>query len=240
MLSAKGHGWSFFGGLFCSTRHCKAQAYVTVFSLGISRMSQQAKADATGGMNLCWWRHGGAGGAWNWASSGSSSCMCFGSLNEALTCRANFSMSSSKTVDSSAHQPGTSHLSAFHRTHVAGSDMGGSGDIPLFSSSVILDYPCKKEATSAWSCGGSPKSESLPFRPHSARRHIRVGGSASCRLATEAGLTLPFPAPVFRSKTIPSSPFRARMGFLPIQPFDLFFQSCRSQQGILMCITHSG
>ena len=43
--------------------------------------------------------------------------------------------------------------------------MGGSGDIPLFSSSVVSDDPCKKEATSAWSCGGSPKSESLPSDP---------------------------------------------------------------------------
>ena len=43
--------------------------------------------------------------------------------------------------------------------------MGGSGDISLLSSSVILDDPCKKEATSAWSCGGSPKSESVPSDP---------------------------------------------------------------------------
>ena len=43
--------------------------------------------------------------------------------------------------------------------------MGGSGDIASFSSSGISDDPCKKEATSAWSCGGSPKSESLPSDP---------------------------------------------------------------------------
>ena len=118
-----------------------------------------------GGMNLHWWRHGGARGAWNGASSGSNSCMCFRSLNEALTCQANFSMSSSGTVDSSTHQSGTSHLSAFHCTHLAGWDMGSSSDISLLSSSVILDDPCKKEATSAWSCGGSPKSESVPSDP---------------------------------------------------------------------------
>ena len=128
-------------------------------------MSQQAKADMMGDMNLCQWRHGGAGGAWNGASSGSSSCMHFGSLNEALTCRSNFSMSSSGTVDSSAHQLGTSHLSAFHHTHLVGWDTGGSGDISSFSSSVISDNPCKKEATSTWSCGGSPKSESAPSEP---------------------------------------------------------------------------
>ena len=165
MLSANRHGWSFFGGLFPSARHCKARAYATVFSLGISQMSWQAKADTTGGMNLHRWRHGRAGGAWNGASSGSSSCICLGSLNEALTCLANLSMSSSGTVDSSAHQSGTSHLSAFHHTHSAGWDMGGSGDISLFSSSGISDDPCKKEATSAWSCGGSPKSESPPSDP---------------------------------------------------------------------------
>ena len=128
-------------------------------------MSRQAKADMMGGMNLHWWRHGGARGAWNGASSGSNLCMHFGSLNEALTCRANFSMSSSGTVDSSAHQSGTSHLSAFHHTHLAGWDMGGSSDISLLSSSVILDGPCKKEAMLAWSCGSSPKSESAPSDP---------------------------------------------------------------------------
>ena len=165
MLSTKGHGWSFFGGFLHSMRYCKAGAYVTVFSLGISQMSQQAKADMMGGMNLHQWRHGGARGAWNGASSGSDSCMHFGSLNEAFTCRANFSMSSSGTVDSSAHQSGTSHLLAFHHTHSAGWDVVGSSDISSLSSSVVLDDPCKKEAMLAWSCGGSPKSESAPSDP---------------------------------------------------------------------------
>ena len=128
-------------------------------------MSQQTKADMMGGMNLHRWRHGRARGAWNGASLGSNSCMCFGSLNEALTCWANFSMSSTGIVDSFAHHSGTSHLSAFHRTHSAGWDMGGSSDISLLSSSVVSDDPCKKEATSAWSCGGSPKSESAPSDP---------------------------------------------------------------------------
>ena len=99
------------------------------------------------------------------ASSGSSSCMRFRSLNKALTCQANLSMSSSRTVDISAHQSGTSHLSSFHHTHLVGWDMGGSSDISSFSSSVVSDDPCKKEATSAWSCGGSPKSESPPSDP---------------------------------------------------------------------------
>ena len=42
------------------------------FGLGISWMSWQTKADTMGGMNLHWWRHGGAGGAWNGASLGSN------------------------------------------------------------------------------------------------------------------------------------------------------------------------
>ena len=43
--------------------------------------------------------------------------------------------------------------------------MGGSGDISSLSSSVVSDDPCRKEATLAWSCGGSPKSESVPSDP---------------------------------------------------------------------------
>ena len=74
-------------------------------------------------------------------------------------------MSSSGTVDSSAHQSGTLHLLAFHCTHSAGWDTGSSSDISLLSSSVISDGPWKKEAMSAWSCGGSPKSESVPSDP---------------------------------------------------------------------------
>ena len=162
MLSTRRCGWSFFGRLFCSVKHCKARAYATIFSLGISRMSQQAKADMMGGMNLHQWRHGGARGAWNGASLGSSSCIRLRSWNEALTSQASPPMSSSRTADNSAHQSGTSHFSAFHHTHLADWDMGGSGNIFLSSSSGISDDPCRKEATSAWSCGGSPKSESLP------------------------------------------------------------------------------
>ena len=128
-------------------------------------MSQQTKADTMGGMNLHQWRHGGARGTWNGASLGSNSCMHFGSLNEALTYWANLSMSSTGTVDSSAQHSGTSHFLAFHHTHLAGWDTGGSGDTSLLSSSVISDDPCKKEAMSAWSCGGSPKSESVPSDP---------------------------------------------------------------------------
>ena len=125
-------------------------------------MSQQAKADTMGGMNLHQWRHSRAGGAWNGASSGFSSCMRFRSLNVAHTCWASFTMSSDGTVDSSAHQLGTSHVLAFHHTHLAGWDTGGSGNLSSLSPSVISGDPCKKDTTSAWSWGGSPKSESPP------------------------------------------------------------------------------
>ena len=78
---------------------------------------------------------------------------------------ANFSKSSTGTGDSSTHHSGTSHFFAFHHTHSASWDTGGSSDISLLSSSVVSDDPCKKETTSAWSCGGSPKSESAPSDP---------------------------------------------------------------------------
>ena len=55
--------------------------------------------------------------------------------------------------------------------------MGGSGDISSFSSSVVSDDPCKKEATSAWSCGSSPNSESAPSDP------ILLEGVSADRLA---------------------------------------------------------
>ena len=165
MLSTRRHGWSLLGGLFCSMRHCKAWAYVTVFSLGISQMSRQAKVDTMGGMNLCWWRHGGAGGTWNGASLGSSSCICLGSQNKALTSQASLPVSSCRTVDNSSHQSGTSHFSAFHCTHSADLYTDGSGSISSPLSSGISDDPCKKEATSALSCSGSHKSKSLPSNP---------------------------------------------------------------------------
>ena len=74
-------------------------------------------------------------------------------------------MSSCRTVDNSAHQSGTSHFSALHQTHLADLDMDGSGSISPSSFSGVSDDPCKKEATSALSSGGSPKSKSLPLDP---------------------------------------------------------------------------
>ena len=116
-------------------------------------------------MNLCWWRHGGAGGAWNRASLGSSSCICLGSWNKALTSQASLPVPSSGSVDNSAHQSRISNFLALYCTHSVGLDTDGSGSISSSSSSDVLGDPCKKEATSALSCGGSPKSESLPLDP---------------------------------------------------------------------------
>ena len=176
MLSTKRHGWSFFGGLFCSTRHCKALAYATIFSLGISQMSQQAKADMTGGMNLHQWRHGGAGGA------GSSSCMCFWSLNEALTCQANFSMSSSRTVDSSAHP--ARDITPFS---LPSHPFVGLGYGWLWQHFFILLLSRSGRSLQEGGYFGLelwwfPQVLVSAFRPHSARGHIRVSRSASCRL----------------------------------------------------------
>ena len=171
MLSARRCGWSLFGRLFCSARYCKARLYVTIFSLGISWISWLAKIDMTGGMNLCWWRHGGAGGAWNGASLGCSSCIHLGSWNEALTSQASLPVSSSRSVDNSAHQLGISHFLALHFTHLADLDTDGSGSISLSSSSDVLDHPCKKEATSALSCGGSPNPSLCLWTPFCQRAY---------------------------------------------------------------------
>ena len=241
MLSTRRCGWSLLGRLFCSARHCKAWAYATVFSLGISQMSWQAKVDMMGGMNICWWRHGGARGTWNGASLGSSSCIHLGSWNKALTSQASLPVSSCGTVDNSGHQLGTSHFSAFHHTHLADLYTDGSGSISSPSSSAISDDPCKKEATFTLSCSGSPKSESLPLDPilpegvsgladwlavgwleKLTRRHLFLLLSSGPWLSL-SHLTL----------------FRTRMGLHLLQPFDLLFQSHSSWQGFLMCLMHS-
>ena len=211
-------------GCFTQPRHCKARAYATIFSLGISQMSRQAKADMMGGINLHWGRHGGARGAWNGASLGSNSCICLGSLNEALTCQANLSMSSSRTVDSSAHQLGTSHLSSLPSYPVGRLRCRW---LWWHFFVLLLRHFRQSLQEGSYFCPELwwfPQVWVSAFRPHSARGHIRVSGSATCMLATEAGLMSLFPAPFFRSVAIPTSPFRTGMAFLPMQPFDLFFQ----------------
>ena len=148
LLSAKGHCSFLFGRLFCSAKCCSALVYTIVFSRGISLMSWLAYIDMTRGINLLQWRHGGAGGAWKGVSSGSSSCICLGSWNEALTSQASLLVSSSPgTVDNSAHQSGVSHFSAFHLTHLANFDTASSGGISSLLQSNVSDGPSKKEAT---------------------------------------------------------------------------------------------
>ena len=81
-------------------------------------MSLHAKIELAGGINLFLWRHGGAGRAWRVASLESNSHDCCGSLKDTLTSLASFLASSFPgTANSSLHQSGVSHLSAFHGTH---------------------------------------------------------------------------------------------------------------------------
>ena len=89
-----------------------------------------------------------------------------GSPKDALTCLASFLvLSSPGTVDSSIHQLGVLHLSAFHGTHSAKSKIVGSGGIFLPSLSDVSGDPHRKEATAGFSSGGSPKSKFLPLDP---------------------------------------------------------------------------
>ena len=107
-------------------------------------------------------------GAWRVASLESSSHNCCGSSNDALTSLANFLASSfPSTADSSIHQSGVSHLSAFHGTHRLKSRIAGSRGIFSPSSSDISGNPHRKEATISFSSGSSSKSEPLPSDPSS-------------------------------------------------------------------------
>ena len=154
--------------MFHSTQCWRALAHATTFSLGISQMSLHAKIELAGGINLFWWRHGSAGGAWRVASLESSSHNCCGSPKDALTSLASFLASSfPSTADSSIHQSGVSHLSAFHGTHRLKSRIVGSEGVFLPSSSKVSGNPCRKEATVSFSSGSSSKSEPPPSDPSS-------------------------------------------------------------------------
>ena len=154
------------GRSFCSTQYWRALVYATTFSQGISLMSWLAKMELTSSINLCWQRHGRAGGAWKVASPASSSCSCSGSPKDTLTCLASFLvLSSPGMVDSSIHQLGVLHLSTFHGTYSAKSKTAGSSGIFLPSLSDVSGDPCRKEATVDFNCGSSPKSASLPSNP---------------------------------------------------------------------------
>ena len=138
------------------------------FSLGISRLSLHAKSESAGGINLFLQRHGGAGGAWRVASLESSSRNCCGSPKDALTSLASFLASSfPNTANSSPHQSGVSHISAFHGTHRPKSIISGSGVIFLPSSSEVYGDPRRKEATIGFTSSSSSKSEPPPLDPSS-------------------------------------------------------------------------
>ena len=131
-------------------------------------MCQHAKIESAGGINLFLWRHGSAGGAWRVASLESSSCNCCGSPKDALTSLASSLASSFPgTADSSLHQSGVSHLSAFHGTPRLKSQILSSGGIFLPSSSKVSGNPHRKEAAIGFSSGDSSKSEPLPLDPSS-------------------------------------------------------------------------
>ena len=186
-LSANKWGSPPVGRSFCSTQYWRALAYATTFSLRTSLMSQLVKIESASGINLCQQRHGRAGGAWRVALPVSSSCNCRGSLKDALTCLASFLvLSSPGTVDSSIHQLGVLHLSAFHWTHSAKSNTVSSGAVFLPSLSDVSGDPCRKEATAGFSSGSSPKSESPPSDPSSPDGISRLvdwlGASSSAKL----------------------------------------------------------
>ena len=129
-------------------------------------MSLHAKIELAGGINLFLWRHGSAGGVWREASLVSNSHSCCGSMKDTLTFLASFLMSSLPgTANSSSHQSGVSHLSAFHGTHMPKSIISGSGGVFLPSSSEVSGDPHRKEATVGFSSGSSSKSEPLPLDP---------------------------------------------------------------------------
>ena len=93
------------GRSFCSPQYWRALAYATTFSLGTSLMSQLAKIESGGSIKVCWWRHGGAGGACRVALSASSSHNCHGSPKDTLTCLASSLVLSSPGTTDSFHPP---------------------------------------------------------------------------------------------------------------------------------------
>ena len=161
-------------------------------------MSLHAKIELAGGINLFLQRHGSAGGAWRVASLESNSCNHCGSMKDALTSLASFLASSFPgTANSSSHQSGVSHLSAFHGTHWPKSIMLGSGGIFLPSSSEVSGDPHRKEATVGFSSGSSSKSEPLPLDPSSPSGilgFVQIGwGRFICKSDLVASPLLPFP-----------------------------------------------
>ena len=138
------------------------------------------------------------------ASLESSSCNCCGSLKDALTSLASFLASSFPGIaDSSIHQSGVSHLSAFYGTHRLKSRIAGSEDVFLPSSSEVSGNPCRKEATIRFSSGGSSKSEPLPSDPSSPGGFLGsadwLGAGSSANLTWWCLLFCPSPLGLWQS-----------------------------------------
>ena len=185
--------------------------YATTFSLGISQMSLHVKIELAGGINLFLQRHGSAGGAWRVASLKSNSCNCCGSLKDALTSLASFLVSSFPgTADSSPHQSGVSHMSAFHETHRAKSIILGSGGIFSPSLSKVSGDPCRKEATVGFSSGGFLQVRASALGPLFTLWHLGVSRLAWGRFISKSDLAasplLPFPTWSMAVPTLRPSP----------------------------------
>ena len=157
LLTSK-QGSPLVGSLFCSAQYWRALVYATAFSLGTSQISLHAKIELAGGINLFLQRHGGSGGAWRVASLVSNSHSCCGCMKDALTSLAHFLTSMFHgTANSSSHQFGVSHLSAFHGTHTLKSIISGSGGVFSPSSSKVSGDPHRKEVPVGFTSSGSPK-----------------------------------------------------------------------------------
>ena len=152
-------------------------------------MSLHAKIESAGGINLFLWRHGSAGGAWRVASLESNSHNCHGSQKDALTSLASFLVSSFPgTANSSLHQSGVSHLSAFHGTHRPKSRTLDSRGVFSPSLSEVSGNPCRKEATVGFNSSGSSKSEPPSLDPFSTQWHLGVGRLARGRFVCKSDL----------------------------------------------------
>ena len=210
-LLANKWGSPLAGRLFCSAQCWRALVYATTFSLGISQMSLHAKIESAGGINLFLWRHGGAGGAWRVASLKSNSCNHRGSPKDALTSLASFLASSfPSTANSSPHQSGVSHLSAFHGTHSSKSRILGSRGIFLPSSSEVSRQPLQEGSYHCFQLQQFLQVRASALRPLFTLWHLGVGGLAWGRFVCKSDLVAsplpPFPTWSMAVPTLRPSP----------------------------------
>ena len=107
------------------------------------------------------------------------------------------------TADSSTHQSGVLHLSAFHGTHRLKSRIVGSRGVFLPSSSKVSSDPHQKEATVGFSTSGSSKSEPLPLDPSIPSGVLGsadwLGAGSSANLTWQCLLFCPSPLSLWQS-----------------------------------------